>query len=215
MKWLSSFILCCCFSAAVMGAEAPTAQQSLAQLQQQWAVNNYQLTGKQQEKAFKQLLKQADEMIKQYPAEADLYLWRGIIESTYAGVHGGLGALKLAKAAKQDLEHSLELDPTALKGSAYTSLGALYFNVPGWPIGFGDDKKAEQMLKKALSLNPEGIDSNYFYGDYLRSERRYQEAQYYFQKALAAAPRPGRELADSGRKQEIEDAMQELAKKLD
>jgi hypothetical protein len=58
----------------------------------------------------------------------------------------------------------MAIDPRALQGSAYTSLGSLYYQVPGWPIGFGDDKRAEAMLLKALEINPDGIDPNYFYG---------------------------------------------------
>ena len=75
----------------------------------------------------------------------------------------GLGAFNYAKASKKDLEKALSIDPDALSGSAYTSLGTLYFNVPGWPIGFGDDEKAEQLLKSPDG-KPIGIDSNYFMG---------------------------------------------------
>ena len=60
----------------------------------------------------------------------------------------------------------------ALDGSAYTSLGTLYYKVPGFPIGFGDHKKARQLLEAALKVNPDGIDSNYFYGEYLFDEDR-------------------------------------------
>ena len=48
-----------------------------------------------------------------------------------------------------------------------TSLGTLYYKVPGWPIGFGSDKKAREYLAKALDLNPTGIDPNYFMGEFL------------------------------------------------
>ena len=45
--------------------------------------------------------------------------------------------------------------------------GFPYYQVPGWPVGFGDDEKAEQLLKQALAINPTGIDPNFFYGDFL------------------------------------------------
>jgi len=170
--------------------------------------------GGSQKVGFAALVAQADQKVAAHPQSAELYIWRGIIKSTYAGVKGGLGALKYAKAAKADLEKALELDAEALKGSAYTSLGTLYFNVPGWPVGFGDDDKAEQLLKKALSINPDGIDPNYFYGDYLRSEKRYAEAKFYMEKALQAKPRAGRELADEGRRKEIQKALLNIEKRL-
>ena len=74
---------------------------------------------------------------------------------------GGLGALGLVKQAKASLEQALAIDPQALAGSAYTSLGSLYYQVTGWPLGFGDDDKAEAMLKQSLAINPDGIDPNY------------------------------------------------------
>ena len=35
-----------------------------------------------------------------------------------------------------------------------SSLGVLYYKVPGWPIGFGDKDKARDLLQKALAVNP-------------------------------------------------------------
>ena len=168
-------------------------------LQDRWAEINYQLEGKTQLSAFEQLVSEATALTAANPAAAEAWIWSGIIKSTYAGAKGGLGALALAKASKADLEQALELDPRALQGSAYTSLGALYYSVPGWPVGFGDHEKAEELLKEALLQNPEGIDSNYFYGSFLITEKRYAEARNYLQKAQQAAPRDGRALADTGR----------------
>jgi len=124
-----------------------------------------------------------------------------------------LGALALAKESKADLEKAISINGDALLGSAYTSLGALYFNVPGWPVGFGDDKKAEKLLKQALTLNPSGIDSNYFYADYLISEKKYAQAREYLLKAQQAPARPGRSVADAGRKQEIAAKLAAIATK--
>ena len=104
----------------------------------------------------------------------------------------------------------IKKDPEVLDGSAFTSLGSLYYKVPGWPIGFGDDDKAEEMLKKALAINPTGIDPNYFYGDFLAQDGRQSEAIVYLKKAQQAAPRSQRPLADKGRQQEIANKLKEL-----
>lgn len=194
---------------------AESIDEAVSMLQTQWAINNYEKSGKEQEESFLALIESADNLIEDNPNQASLYIWRGIINSTFAGVKGGLGAMKYAKASKADLEKAMALDPDALQGSAYTSLGTLMFKVPGWPIGFGDDKKAEALLQQALEINPDGIDPNYFYGDYLREEKRYSEAQSYMKHALEAAPRPGRELADAGRREEIRTAMADIAKHLE
>ncbi len=127
---------------------------------------------------------------------------------------GGLGALGKVKEARRLLEAALQIDATVLDGSAYTSLGSLYYQVPGWPIGFGDDEKAESNLKKALAINPDGIDPNYFYGDFMLEQDNYSEAVRYLEKASAAPPRPDRPLADLGRKREISAKLAQARSKL-
>jgi tetratricopeptide (TPR) repeat protein len=186
----------------------------LPELQHDWAIANYKLTGDEQEKAFETLIAQADAAVAGDPKSADLLIWSGIIKSTYAGVKGGLGALALAKEARDNLEAALKIDDQALNGSAYTSLGTLYSSVPGWPVGFGSDKKAVQLLEKALVINPDGIDSNYFYADYLLQKKEYEKAEQYLLKAQNAPPRPDRPVADAGRQEEIYAALSVTREKL-
>lgn len=188
--------------------------QDIQQLQSRWADIKYQLPEAEREKAFATLAADA-EKLRTANADKPAYLiWEGIIRSTYAGAKGGLGALEQVKQAKKLFEQSIRIAPEALAGSAYTSLGSLYYQVPGWPVGFGDDKKAGEMLLKGLSYNPDGIDSNYFYGDYLLQQKQYAPALAALEKALKAPARPGRESADAGRKQEIEAAIAKVKKHL-
>ncbi|WKE67500.1 hypothetical protein PVT67_13565 [Gallaecimonas kandeliae] len=186
----------------------------LSHYQDSWAQIKYQMAKKQQEKAFASLRDEVLAEIQAHPDNADYLIWGGIINASYAGARGGLGALKYVKEAKKELEQAIKLDPNALQGSAYTSLGSLYYQVPGWPIGFGDDDKAEANLKKALAINPDGIDPNFFYGDFLLEDRHYQEAKTYLEKALAAKPRQGREVADAGRRGEIQERLDKINAKL-
>lgn len=176
----------------------------LAPLQKRWAEVQYQTPKGDRAKAFEQLADEAEQVVQRNAGAAEPLIWQGIILSTWAGAKGGLGALGLCKKAKVSLEAAIKINPQALDGSAFTSLGSLYYQVPGWPVGFGDDDRAEELLKKALALAPDGIDANYFYGDYLIEQDRYAEAVAALEHAAAAAPRPGREVADQGRQQEIQ-----------
>lgn len=182
----------------------------LARIQQQWAVANYQITSKDEKvKAFENLATEAHRFSAENPQRAEPLIWEGIVLSTYAGAKGGLGALGLAKKSRAVLEASLKIDDQALQGSAYTSLGALYSKVPGFPLGFGNDDKAQELFAKALQLNPDGVDPNYFYAQYLCDRNECHDALRYLQRAASAPPRPGRELADEGRHREV---MELLAK---
>ena len=187
---------------------------ALSSIRSQWAVANYDLQGEAQNKAFVALLSQVESVTVSYPNAAEAWIWDGIIKSSYAGVKGGLGALSLIKESRLALEKALSLDAAAMQGSAYTSLGTLYYKVPGWPIAFGDDDKAKQLLKQALKISPDGIDSNYFYADFLQEDEKYAEAKTYLLKARQAAPRPAYPLEDKGRQQAISVLLASIEKEL-
>jgi tetratricopeptide (TPR) repeat protein len=213
MKKIIACLLSGVLSQSVWALDAAD-QQRLNGIQQSWAHIQYELPQEQRTAAFEKLAAQASTFTQERQNVAEAWIWAGIVTSSWAGAQGGLGALSKVKEAKADLEKALALDPKALQGSAYTSLGALYDRVPGWPIGFGDSDKAEQLLKQALQMNPNGIDSLYFWGDHLYRQKRYGEAKAALQKALLAAPRPGRESADAGRRKEIETLLVDVNKKL-
>lgn len=191
------------------------ATQRLSDIQLRWAQIQYQMPKERRADAFEKLAGDASLFVRQYPGTAEPLIWEGIINSSWAGAVGGLGALGKVKAAKASLEAAMKLDANALQGSAYTSLGTLYDQVPGWPIGFGDADMADQLLRKALQINPEGIDSNYFWADHLYRQKRYAEASAALHKALQAAPRPGRELADQGRRGDINALLSAIKDKQD
>jgi tetratricopeptide (TPR) repeat protein len=177
---------------------------SIASLQHEWAKANYSTPKDAQESAFKNLSEEAHLITERNANAPEALIWEGIANAGYAKAKGGLGALKLAEKARDLLLAAEKSNPNALQGSAYTSLGSLYYKVPGWPIGFGDKKKAKAYLEKALQINPTGIDSNFFYADFLSEQGEYKQAIPYYEKALVAAPRIGREDADAGRKAEVE-----------
>ena len=188
-------------------------QEDVAHVRQEWERVKYQVAPKEQEAAFEKLAKESEKVMRQYAKQAEPAIWHGIIEASYAGAKGGLGALALVKSARKSFEHALGIDPKALDGSAYTSLGSLYYQVPGWPIGFGDEKKAREYLQKGLALNPDGIDPNYFYGDYLYRNGDYAGAEQALRHALKAAARDGRRLADEGRRKEINELLEKIREK--
>ena len=189
-------------------------QARLRQVQTRWAEIQYQLPEAQREAALEKLAADSAAFTREQPQAAEAWIWHGIVTSSWAGAQGGLGALGKAKDAKRYLEQAIALDSAALQGSAYTSLGTLYDRVPGWPIGFGDEEKADELLRQALQINPDGIDSLYFWGDHLMRQGHYAEARAALEKARQAPPRPGRQVADRGRQGEIERLLLEADEKL-
>ncbi len=194
----------------ISAAFAAPVDDAVAALQQEWEQIRYQLPAAQRETRFEQLAAKAHQASTQFPGRAEPLVWEGIVLSSWAGEKGGLGALGLVKQAKGLYEKAIAIDPKALDGSALNSLGVLYYKVPGWPIGFGDKDKARELLQKALAVNPQGIDANYFFAEYLIETRQPAQAQAYLEKALQAAPRPGRPLADEGRREEARQLLAQI-----
>jgi tetratricopeptide (TPR) repeat protein len=203
----SMFVMLATATILSTAARAETLEEGLAKVQRDWAIANYETAAKARETAFGTLTGQAEKLVSAHADRVEPKVWLAIVLSSDAGVNGGLGALGKVKKARRLLEEAERIEPEALDGSVFTSLGSLYYRVPGWPIGFGDDDKAEAYLKKALAVNPDGIDPNYFYGDFLIDQGRPAEAIPYLEKARMAAPRPDREIADRGRHAEIESAL--------
>jgi tetratricopeptide (TPR) repeat protein len=202
--------LCALLSAASsFDVFADPAEDAVADLQHEWDVIRYQAPQAEREQRFARLAAKARQVTKANPGRAEPLVWEGIILSSWAGAKGGLGALDLVKQAKGLYEQAIAIDGDVLEGSAYNSLGVLYYKVPGWPVGFGDKDKARGLLQKALARNPQGIDPNFFYAEYLM-ETKQSDPLPYLQKALAAPRRPGREIADAGRRDEVRALMERI-----
>jgi tetratricopeptide (TPR) repeat protein len=190
---------------------APT--DDVSQLQHEWEVIRYEAPAAQREKRLAELSERARRMVEAHPGRSDLLVWQGIVVSSLAGEKGGLAGLSLAKEAKALYESAIRIDGAVLDGSAYNSLGVLYYKVPGWPLGFGDKARAEELLKKALAISPKGIDANYFYAEFLVETGQGQKAGPYLERALLAQPRPGREIADAGRKAEARALLEKVSQR--
>jgi tetratricopeptide (TPR) repeat protein len=181
------------------------------EIQVEWARLNYldEFRNKNY-RELQALARRANHVSHDHPQSAEALVWDAIVLSTLAEKKSGIGALSLVKEAKKKLEQAEAIDPTVLGGSVYASLGMLYSKVPGWPIGFGSDKKAEKYFHKALAINPEGLDINYFFAEYLSENGQEKQALEYLERALHAPQLIDRPLADQGRRQQAQKLKDQL-----
>jgi len=180
------------------------ADDALGAIRHDWAKVYYQMPEDQQVAQFPALTGRIDALIAQQPGAAEPLILKAIILSTYAEAKGGLGALPLVESARDTALQAAKIDDRALDAGAYTVLGVLYYKVPGWPIGFGSNRKARDYLDQARAIAPDAIDVNYFTGDFLLEQGDKAKARPFLEKALAAPARPGRADEDAGRRKEIE-----------
>ena len=201
----------CSIALVPLGARAQgVPPEALRSIQQSWARITYEMPKAERGDAYHALEATSAALAAQNPGRAEPLIWEAIILSTHAGVEGGLGGLGKAKEARRLLVEAQHLDPDAMPGSIYTTLGALYYQVPGWPLGFGDKDKAREMLQKAVALDPTGIDGNYFYGDFLYHTGDTAGALAALRKAVAAPPREDQPVADRGRREAARELIQTI-----
>lgn len=170
-----------------------------------WAHIAYEVRGSSsQTRALDHLADQAATLVARYPNQAEPLLWQGIVVSEQANRANILHKLSLATRARDLIARAYALNPRAANGGAAMTLGVLYYKVPGSPIGFGDDAKARRLLREALALDADGLDANYFYGDFLYDQGDKAGAKSYLQKALRAPHDASRPVWDAGRRREVQ-----------
>ncbi len=171
-------------------------------IESQWAQIYYSQNSKQKKENYPVLLNKIQSLSGEYPEAIEPKIWEALVIATNAEFESPFSALGSIKRAKKILEETIQKKPTALDGAAFVILGTLYYMTPGWPISFGDQDRAEQLLKRGLKINPESIDSNYFYADYLLSKNKISDAQRYFKLAINSPSRPEQQFADEQLKKE-------------
>lgn len=208
MKTFRLSIILAAFPLCLETATSPAAdtgfEAELSAIQQEFDAANFQTSGKRERRAaFDALVEHASAFSARYPDRAEAVAWNGIVLSTYAGEVSAMSAMKYAKAARDALLEAERIDPTSLRGGIYASLGALYSKVPGGFLGFGEDDIAAEYFVKALEIDPDNIDSNYFYGEFLIEQGDLAEATTVLARALDAPLVEDRPVLDAGRRAEI------------
>jgi tetratricopeptide (TPR) repeat protein len=170
----------------------------------------------EQEKEMAALAERAGKLVQQYPNQPEPTIWQGILISEQASManenSSPVKALRLAMRARDILVEAEKADPVALDAGAPTSLGVLYYRVPGFPLGFGDKTKARHLLEEATANAPNGLDANYFYGDFLFHQKEYPGAAIVLKHALALPAHPERPIWDRSRRLVIQELLAKLPK---
>ena len=170
-----------------------------------------------QQKEIAALAERASALIKKYPGRPEPIIWKGVLLSEGASManedHSMFTARSLAYEARDTLLEAEKIDPTALEAGAPASLGVLYYRVPSFPIGFGDTNLARKYLDEAVRNAPNGMDANYFYGDFLNDRGDYSGAQRVWRHALSIPVDTERPVWDKARRQVIQENLAKLAAK--
>lgn len=188
-------------------AAATDTSSAVQRLWDEWGEIFYVVPEGQRAMRFETFLPHVKELVAQHPNQAEPLILEAIVLCTYAASDFGLGALRKVDEARALLLKSIDIDPRARSGAAYITLGNLYYRLPGWPISFGDEEQGRRYFEGALKLSPDGIDSNFFYGDYLLDRGVYDQALTFLEKADRAPIRAENRLSDLNVKKEVAKAL--------
>jgi tetratricopeptide (TPR) repeat protein len=209
-------------SGAVAAAESKAADKALTadilEIANSWAHIKFEEEDLSlQQRHILALADRASALMQKYPGRAEPVIWKGVLLSEGASManedHSMLTARSLAYQARDILLEAEKMDPAALEAGAPASLGVLYYRVPSFPIAFGDTDLARKYLEEAIRYSPNGMDANYFYGDFLYNQKDYAGAQRVWKHALTIPVNSERPVWDKSRRQVIQENLAKLAAK--
>ncbi len=193
----------------------PAMDAAVRQINDQWAHIRYQVADRnEQYRQLDVLAGQAAQVSARYPGHAEPLLWQGIVVSEEAARASVLRQLGFARSARDILEKAQSIDPNVADGGVKMSLGVLYYRVPGFPIGFGNTAKARALLEAALKQDPNGLDNNFFYADFLNDEGHPAQAKQYVLRGLQAPLNSAGPVWDAGRRAEMRALLGKINAKL-
>ena len=208
-------ILLVALSVCVQATENSSLKSELLRLAHDWEHVKLQVSDRDdQERQMASLAQRAGQIAKQYENVPDPIVWIGIITSEQASMANENGsptkALELAKRARDILEEVEKTNPETMDAGAPTTLGVLYDRVPGFPIGFGDKARARYYLQEAIRSAPNGLDANFFYGDFLYKHGEQSEAVRILERALTLPELSNRPIWDKSLRAAIQHILSEI-----
>ena len=208
-------LLLVALSVCAQASEDTSLKSELLRLAQDWEHVKLQVIDRgDQERKMAVLALRAGKIVEQYENIPDPIVWVGIItseEASLANENGSpLKAFELAKRARDILEMVEKTDPMTMDAAAPTTLGLLYDRVPGFPMGFGDKAKARLYLQEAVRYAPDGLDANFFYGDFLYKHGEQCEAVEVLERALTLPELSNRPLWDKSLRAAIRRILSEM-----
>ncbi len=206
-----------CFSAVsnATGSDDRAWNKTVLDLAEEWArIKFLSQSGDERAAKMEALARQADELVVRNPSRAEALVWDGIITAERASMTWGLAALNLATRARDILLQAESLDPKAFDAGAPTTLGVLYYRVPGFPIAWGDKKRARSYLDEAVRNAPNGREAHYYFADFLYAQGDYGRAKQLLETAMKMAHHPERPVWDHYLPLMMEDLLRRVREKV-
>lgn len=131
---------------------------------------------------------------KRFPKSAAIKFWYGANLGRWASVHGFLASATsgVAKKLRKLCEEIISLNDTYQGGGGYRILAQVHFHSPKIPLimGWPSDKKALELVEKAMEIAPDHPTNRMLYAEILISFDRLGEAKEHLEYIRKMEPRP-------------------------
>lgn len=128
-------------------------------------------------KIYQKSIDAADKAIQEDSKSVLAHFWKAAAVGKQGLDIGVTKALKSARPMRESLEIVLGNDEKFEYGGAHRALGRLYYELPGWPLSFGDNDKALEHLKKSMNLFPDHLGNRIYYAQMLLKKGQKEEAK--------------------------------------
>lgn len=143
------------------------------------------ISEEQQKKVYEQGRILGEKMMDEYPRSVPIKFWYGANIGRWAKVHGFVKAATngIAQKLREVCKEIIQLKPSYEGGGGYRILAQVHFHSPRIPIlmGWPSDKKAMELIKKALDIAPDHPTNRMLYAQILLEFDRKKEAQEHLQ----------------------------------
>jgi len=161
---------------------------------------------------FEEGIAAAKKGIQLDPESVPGHYWLGVSYGLYGQAKGIMKSLSLVDPIKKEMTEVIKRDPGYNMGGAYMVLGRMYFKVPG--LFGGDDKKAEDNLKKAIELGPNRWISHVNLAELYMDQKKYDKAKELLIQTLNGPCPPGQEPDCRDWKKDAQELMKQLEEKM-
>lgn len=160
------------------------------------AVQFEMTAGEDKVRALEVVLSHAAELQKRFPNRAEPLCWEGWTLIAQSEAMQGFGILDKREEAIAKLKAAVAIDQGVYNGAPYISLGNLHFlqSLFPFPLRHGGKDEARVFFRKALKMNPNGLEANSHYANFLIADGDFASA---LQHATLAANSPP--LVDRGK----------------
>ncbi|MCB1317957.1 MAG: hypothetical protein KDK27_18460 [Leptospiraceae bacterium] len=152
-------------------------------------LGEYSDSDSDKEKYFGEGVEHGKKAIELNPDSVAAHTWYASSMGSHGLVRGIMSSLFYLGPIEKHAKKAVELDESYFEAAPLRLLGRFYHQAPGWPVGPGDNKKAQELLERSIEVGPEFAFNQVYLADLYISKGKKDDARKMLEAALALPER--------------------------